>query len=284
MQNKLQIILFFILVICISNVKAGPIIVGGAGESEYSIVYTQKNFKSLLENCLNYSCILDSDQILTIQNMINNSSELPEPIFKTNTDMKSLFKLCPDSKCVWINRDLLWLDQMKTVSIDIGNALEIWIHILDEKLSTHHYDITTLAAIVGTSTKKLIQRGLYKLEDKQTFEYILWNNFNTSNFTIRDPALNTLDLMSLFNSSVLNCSTKLQQVQIYSPVWIPLSESPNATTLNTNLHFGISWQCGTQKFNTNGVFYITSERKNTNLAWSFNLELIGLFINLGANK
>ncbi len=284
MKTTRRIFLLFFINFFLSTALAGPIIVGGAGESEYSIVYAQTNFKSLLENCLKYSCVLDQHQTFTIQNFINHSSELPEAIFKTNTDLNFLFKLCPDKKCVWINRDLLWQDSEKTISIDIGNALEIWVHILGQKLSINHEDTTRVATMASTSTKNLIHRGQFKLEDKQTFEYILWNKLNTSNFAIRDPALNTIDLMSLIHSSNLNCSTNPKQIQIYSPVWIPLSEPPTATSLNTNLHFGISWRCGLQNFSTNGVFYITSERKNTDQAWTFNLRSIGLFINIGAYK
>jgi hypothetical protein len=277
-EHKIMPLIFTFLTLFSITSFAGPIIVGGAGESEYSMVHARTNFKDLIDDCLNISCSLSSEQKIVLHKLINFSNTLPLLVFKTSADMNTLYKIQTDLKSVWINRDMLWSDKEKSISINIGEALQIWIHILDE-INNLGPELKSVADLVVNSTKNKILRGNIQINDEQTFEYILWNRPNRLHFVIRDPTLNTIQVSSLFDADSLNCSTEPHHIQIFSPALFPLVETNFSKSLTINLHFGISWVCNSASFSTNGVFFVTAEKMMPEKVWSFNLSTVGLIIN-----
>ncbi|MES3037382.1 MAG: hypothetical protein V4736_05685 [Bdellovibrionota bacterium] len=284
MKKLIRIYLFVGLGIFLFTTKAamaGPIIVGGAGEGEYSVVFVRANLPQLLNDCLEFACKFNKEQKDTVSKIASLSLNAPNAVFKNSLDMASSFTIQTDSKNVWINRDHLWLDVDKTVPYDVSDAFGLWIRILASPLGVNSEIAAEISKIAVSAFENQTVRGNIELEDKQGFEFLLWKRGHETRFLTRDPSLQTIDVSTYLNATSLQCPGEVSKMQIYSPAWLPLQTSNSLNSINLTLYFGISWSCGDKFFSTNGLAYFQARRESIEEAWSFNPNSIMVFISPG---
>lgn len=273
-------LLFTLLAFCFSlTAQSGPIIVGGAGEGEYSVTFVHKNINLILNDCLDFSCTLSSSQRALLVQISSSHILSFAPVFKSSREMTTLFLVRPLQNEVYINQDKLWTDSDRTLAFDVGDALTLWIQIVGHELGIDDQKVKNVAQIAAESLKNQVQRGGVSLEDRQTFEFLLWQRGSETRFLARDPAMQSVGLTELINGRSLNCSARVSNTRIYSPTWGTLSEGTNQNTLNATLHFGISWTCADKHFNTNALIYAKVVRENSSARWMFDKNSVGIFVN-----
>ena len=109
-MSSLKILLAMFLVLGQAR-TSGPIVVGGgAGGSEFSIVFARTNLKSILSDCLAYSCGFSSAKAQSLRPLLAQTATLLPAVFKTSGE-------------VVFNQDLLWLDAAHKVPYEISDAV-----------------------------------------------------------------------------------------------------------------------------------------------------------------
>lgn len=282
MKNKffLKLITLMAFALPLSRpAQAGPIIVGGAGESEYSVIFARDHLRELLETCLQITCSLNEKQISLLQNLVSISDQAPTPVFKSASDMTELFEL--HGNHVWILRDRLWEDPERTVSLKVGGAVGLWIQILGTIAQIPSDQVADLTPVASKATDHGIQRAKIDLQGGQSFEFVLWDQGSPTRFLIRDPGLQSLNLMALLTPQALRCPGAVKDLRIYSPAWQTLSGAPDPLRAQISLQFGISWTCGDFQISTNAVFYSTAVRPSESEPFQLDPAAGGILVNPG---
>lgn len=110
-----------------------------AGRGEDSVVSARANLSSLLRECRLMSCGLDVEEGKTLA--LIEAASVPAIVMKSYKEMGTILFVL-DGAEVWINRDLLWVDEKRTIAFGLAHALSLWIEILatQESLDVARYD------------------------------------------------------------------------------------------------------------------------------------------------
>ncbi len=121
----------FALIFFMSAVSyAGPLIVrNGAGQSEFSVIFAREHIAEFYENCA-LVCGLTADESNVLQDLIATSKKKIRLLFKDSSQMSSKVFLRTDEG-IWINQDLLWLDQDQSKPFDVAEAASLWTDIFN---------------------------------------------------------------------------------------------------------------------------------------------------------
>jgi len=229
---------------------SGPIIVGGgAGESEFSVLFVHSYLQQIVEECGSFSCPLTNEEKTFFQDLVRDVKSSPSAIFKTSQDLKDRLFEIHDS-VVWINQELLWKDAQKNLAYDIGDAAELWLKILAEK---NQIDLSLKPSLVEKLKKSLMHesmRSQLNLDLMGTTEFILWKSDKADLLVLRDPALTTVVFTPLI-AAALKCSEEPKALRVYSPAWM-LVPSGETNRIDISLQFGVSWTCENQSYSSRG--------------------------------
>jgi hypothetical protein len=113
----------------------GPIVVGkGAGQSEFALIFAHQHMAELLRQCL-LTCELGTDEKRFAVDLEKRlvTDPLPQPVFKGKNDLGDV-RFRRANREVWINQDLLWLDDAKTRALDVAAATSLWLDVVTEGL------------------------------------------------------------------------------------------------------------------------------------------------------
>lgn len=265
----------------------GPIIVGnGAGEGEYSVLFVKTNLQDILEECANVRCQLTSHEQSTLAGLRNVAPRVSQVLFKSSKEMPGkIFELHATSSRadVWVNQDLLWEDAKKSVAFTVGDAAELWIHILAAINGGEIPSVQSLGEKLKAALTTETQRGGQSISSPQggmasdmTVEYLLWSHNNVDVLVIRDPQLGTLELMKSI-AGAIHCAEPTVP-RIFSPAWLPLVTT--GARVRLTLQFGIAWTCQGRSYTTHGLSFVEllTDRKSA----AFDAATLYSFIDQGA--
>jgi len=245
MKKTFCFVLLSFLLTLSSQVFAGPIIVGnGAGEGEYSVVFVRANLVQILEECANVSCHLNNDEHKKLLLLQKQAAKAPAPVIKTSSEISGKrFEL--HGKEVWINSDSLWSDGQKTIPYDVGDAADLWIHILAEDLHLNADSLNGIGQKIQQSLANETHRGSLDIDNAGTVEFILWSREDSDTLVIRDPSLGTIDLSPAI-AKAIQCAQPVAP-RFYSPAWMTL------VTRQITLQFGVDWTCQGKSYSSRGI-------------------------------
>jgi hypothetical protein len=265
----------------------GPIIVGnGAGEGEYSVLFVKANLKDILEECANVRCQLTAQEQSTLAGLRNAVPRVSQVLFKSSKEMPGkIFELHANSSRadVWVNQDLLWEDAKKSVAFTVGDAAELWIHILAAVSGGETPSVQSLGEKLKAALATDTQRGGLTIPSSQgsaaadmTVEYLLWSHNSADVLVIRDPQLGTLELTKSI-AGAIHCAEPTVP-RIFSPAWLPLATT--GARVRLTLQFGIAWTCQGRSYTTHGLSFVEllADRKSA----VFDAATLYSFIDQGA--
>jgi hypothetical protein len=233
--------------------SGGPIVVGGgAGESEYSMVFAREKLTDFVGDCLTFSCGLGAQEKLRYSFLTVKAKNPLKALFKTSKEMNAdLYQV--HSHEVWFNRDRLWLDTGKTKPYDIVDAVRLWVEILALGSDLTAPQLEALKTALGSAVKTT--RSGQSLNDGATFETLLWSVDPTHDrLYIRDPSLSSLEITP-FLIEQLKCPSPLERLRILNPAWVWAKEgeafNDQKRSVQFLLSFDFKWACEGQSHRAN---------------------------------
>ncbi len=275
----MKLLLSLTILFLIQNASAGPVIVGGAGESEFSIVFVHSKLNEVLSDCENVTCDLTKDELKDFS-VIQNAAKIQRTLyFKSSKEMGSdLFQIYSEGE-VWINQSKLSQTKGMDHFYDIPNAISLWIRILASASKSKTPFIESILEKARKSFSLVIQRGKLVFDSQNDFEFLVWKNKRDQLF-LRDSSLRFLEVSKLFDQPKLKCPGAITELEIYSPAWFPLKYSQEVQVPLT-LRFGLSWLCDGRFFSTSGLVFLTATRPPHSNLFEFDLNSLEVFLNTG---
>lgn len=251
-----SLLIVFITLSSSSKTFGGPIVVGkGSGEGEYSVYFVYSNLNQILKECYLISCQFNDFDKEIFSRLTVGAKDLPSPILESSINMQNrLFEL-KEAK-IFINQELLWQDQKKTIPYNVGDAIDLWLQILAHVNRLDLVETTTIRQKLKSTLMSETDRSLIEINEMGSVEYILWGQTAMDLLVIRDPQLNSIEL----NSSIIdaiNCPLK-GPIHLFSPAWLHINtnSTEKLEEFNLTLHFGIKWSCGTTMYSSRGFSLI----------------------------
>ena len=227
---------------------SGPIIVGGGGQSEYSLIFVRNNLATILSDCARLTCELTDAEAKVMTRLQAVAQAAPEVVFASTTELGNrLFALRPPK--VWINQDLLWLDSSHSVPYEVSTAGALWVDILAASVGISEPSLQTLRFKLAESLKHKVLRGAIELNPGQTYEFIIWSQTGSDVLVLRDPSLRTLDLSTKLRSA-LGCTQGAKDVRLFAPAW---------TANLLSLQLGVRWRCEGRTFSSSALLSFNAD-------------------------
>jgi hypothetical protein len=245
-----------------ANLRAGPIVVGGgAGGSEFSIVFARSNLPTIVSDCLNLSCGLAPSEIARLQPLLMRSKSVLPAVFKTSVELPGHAYEIHQGE-IWFNKDLLWLDQAHTKPLEVSDAVQLWLEILDADGVISAADLALVKTKIAHSLE--IERSEQAYDSTNSYQVILWKF---------SPVLDRLyvssspsDILEITDALIkkLGCHA-LDSLQIQSPAWIsatpvPPQDQPDRIILKLSLN--VNWTCDGRDHTGFGAAVISASRNS----------------------
>jgi hypothetical protein len=258
---------------------AGPILVGGGGESEYSLIFLRENLSQIMQDCFAVTCGLTDVEKSRLAIFQQKSKNPPKLVFKTQDEMeRRLFELKSKDNEVWINQDELWLNEDKTIAYGISDAAALWIQILQQGEAIAQDDVARLTLSLEGSLVNQVIRYAAELNDGETFELLSWKGLNqNTRLFIRDPFVQNFELTEKIRNAIHCSSSPIENMSIYSANWVSMTPT-NEKLLVFNVGFGLKWTCGQKKHNQTGNVLISAMRDNADVPFQFDPNTIRVVI------
>jgi len=228
-----------------SVAKAGPIVVGGgAGGSEFSIVFARANLQMILSDCLRVTCGFSAKEEVVFQPLLDRTKSIPSAVFKTSTELSgNLYEVRASE--IWFNRELLWLDTNKTIPFDVDDASKLWLEVLNLDGVVSKPDLLLLQ---NRLTRTLdIEKSEQVYDTKNTFQILLWKtSHGIDRLFVSSSPVDTFELTGPVIAK-LACPD-IRSFKIQSPTWIsatPISSAGKLEMIILKLSLNVNWVCGT---------------------------------------
>lgn len=258
--------------------KAGPIVVGGgAGGSEFAVVFARANLETMLSDCLRATCGLTADEAQAFEPLLDRTKSIPLAVFKTSAELSgNLYEVRPSE--VWFNRELLWLDAGKTIPFDVDDASKLWLEILNLDGVVSKPDLLLLQTRLARTLD--IEKSEQAYDTENTFQILLWKTSpQMDRLYVSSSPADTFELTEAVIAT-LACSD-LRSFKIQSPTWIsaaPIPPTGKPETIILKLSLNVNWVCGTRSHAGFGSA-IVRVTKNTSDILAFDPQ--SLEINMG---
>lgn len=230
MRNKFLLASLFMLLPLMTF--AGPIFVkGGAGQSEYSIIFARENLPRLFSMCDEGRCQLNANECVSLLQLQQASLQPPKALFKKSQEMGTqLYLLQKQSGEVWFNLDLLWRNAEKNVAYDIPAAAALWADVLGN-------DKPQIRAELERVLRTKFHRSLFDINAKNALEAMVWELTDANErLYVRDADMNSHDLTDSF-VELAQCEVPVTQLKFYSLRWVRGIPVPRLEVM-------ASWRCG----------------------------------------
>ncbi len=227
-----------ILVFALASL-AGPIIVRSeAGQSEYSILFARAHLDELLSVCSNDECNLSEDQESWLRTARQLSLNAPKVIFKNKTDLADQ-KFTKHDDQVWLNQDLLWLDDAHTIAFQVSDAMVLWLDILLQGKIIPRLELTVLEFEMA----RVLNEKVQTIRSAGEFSAILWRHADRNDeIFFEDHTQRMISIRDSLQKSGFCGNDLATSLQFHSASWNDLT-----TRKEIRLEVATTWSCGVQK-------------------------------------
>jgi hypothetical protein len=222
---------------------AGPIVVGGgAGESEFSLVFARTNLVDLVGSCLKYECDLSRSEIRALNILTQKSQNPPEAIFQPSLPIPGqVFESHPELNQVWFSQNDLWLDQEKTVAYSIESATGLWMQVLGETENISPAIVDSLKRKTISFLSQKFENTVTNINDQNQLMATVWKQQPVNRFFLSDSTGQVIDLTEKAQATIQCGNLVAQSIHFFSGTWHVSDASRSSSQFI--LRMNVIWNC-----------------------------------------